>query len=160
MSKVRVNIDIPTSSGRRRGWWKHVSGVNRSARGGYAVEGDFMNEGWADLPVGAVLVRCSPEGSVKNGWKAASVHVVQPTGLEIVKGVGSDADGDFDLREQTPFLLDCIEQALDLRVANTTNPLAQFSTAELMAELGRRGVDVGVAQMGAAPATIERRERP
>jgi hypothetical protein len=145
MSKVRVNIEIPTGSGRRRGWWKRVSGVNRSAKGGYAIEGDFVNEGWVDLPVGAVLVRCSPEGSVKNGWKAARVHVVQPTGLEIVEGVGSDDDHDFDLWEQTPFLLDCIEQALDLRVPDATNPLSGFSTTDLMEELKRRGVEVGVA---------------
>jgi hypothetical protein len=148
MPNVRVYIDIPTASGRRKGWWKHVSGVNRTAKGGYAVSGEFLDEGQVDLPVGAVLVRCSPEGSVKNGWKAARVYIMQPDGLQVVRGDGCDRDGDFDLWKETPALLDTIEQALDLRPQDTSNPLAGFTVEELRAELETRGYQVSMEFLG------------
>lgn len=148
MPKVRVNISVPTGSGRRRGWWKQVSGVDRSARGGYCILGDFMDEGMVDLEVGTVLLRCAPEGSVKNGWKAARVLVVQPDGLQVVMGAGADGDGDFDLWKETPALLDTVEQAMSLRPTDTTNPLAGFTVEELREELESRGYQVGMEFLG------------
>jgi len=142
MSKVRIHIEIPTGSGNRRGWWKKVTGVDRSARGGYAIEGEFMNGGQVDLEVGTVLVRCSPEGSARRGWKATSVRIVQPEGLQVVKGEGCDRDGDFDLWEKTPALLDTIELAMGLRPPDTTNPMAAFTVEELRNELVSRGYQV------------------
>jgi len=139
---VRIDIEVPTGSGNRKGWVKKVTGVDRSAKGGYAVLGNFMNRGQVDLEVGTVLVRCSPEGSARRGWKAARVMIVQPDGLQTVMGDGCDADGDFDLWEKTPSLLDTIEQARDCRPSDPNNPLSAFTVEELRSELESRGYQV------------------
>jgi hypothetical protein len=77
---VRIIPSIPTASGRRRGWIKLVTGINRQASGGYAIEGDWLAEHEMDLPVGAVVVRCSPAGSVKNGYKEYDFGILTAEG--------------------------------------------------------------------------------
>jgi hypothetical protein len=142
---VRVTIEKPTSSGRREGWWKRVSSINREKNGGWAIDGTFLNNGEQDIPIGAVLVCMDPRGSARHSWKGVSVHLVTPEGLELIKGNGCDEHGDFNLRTQCPSLLDCIELAMDLRRPDEDDsPLAAFTNQELLAELARRGVQVSV----------------
>lgn len=78
--KVRFIPSIPTSSGRRRGWLKLVSGIDRSQSGGYAILGEFLSEHEMELPIGGVVVRCSPAGSVKNGYKEYDFGVITSKG--------------------------------------------------------------------------------
>ena len=140
MPKARVQIDIPTASGRRQGWCKLVTGIDRSKRGGWAILGDFLNEGETDLKVGAVIATMAPVGSAKNGGKEVIVEIVQPDGLETVRGEGCASDGYFDLWKKLPTLLDCIEVAMTLRPEGTSgDPFAPFTDEELAAELQRRG---------------------
>lgn len=142
---IRVTIEKPTGSGHREGWWKQVSGIDRSKNGGWAITGDFLDGGEQDIPVGAVLVCCDPRGSARHGWKGVSVHLASPTGLELIKGEGCDEYGDFDLRKKLPSLLDCIELAMDLRrPGEEKGPLSAFTNEELLAELARRGIQVTV----------------
>ena len=130
---ARIDISIPTASGQREGWWKSVDGIDRSAKGGYCIEGSWLNEGEADLDSGTVLVACIPRGSVANGNKAIQVYVVEPDGLE-------PRGGEYDLWTQTPSLLDEIENALNEAVDIEEGPLSAFSNEELLAELRRRGI--------------------
>lgn len=82
---VRVKISIPTSSGNRKGWAKWVQKVDTTKTNGYGFIGDFLNTGKEyDLPVGAVVVMTSPEGSVKNGWTDGYCYRVTPNGLKQV----------------------------------------------------------------------------
>lgn len=153
---VRVNIQKPQGSGQRTGWWKEVSGLDRSKRGGWCILGDFVNEGEQDFQVGSVLIRCAPAGSARHGWKATRVYSVTPDGLLVVKGEGCDEDGDFDLHKQTPSLLDTIELAMDSRRVDpdqVDNPLAPFTNEELVAELVRRGVALNGLKAPAPKAT-------
>jgi len=142
---LRTTIEKPTGSGRREGWWKRVTGIDRDKSGGWAILGNFLNDGEQDLPVGAVLVCCDPRGSARHSWKGVSVHLATPKGLELIKGEGCDEYGDFNLRKQLPSLLDCIELAMDLRSPNEDDgPLSPFTNEELLAELARRGIQVTV----------------
>ena len=68
---------VPTASGRRRGFLKHVVNVDPSYGDGYAFDGEFIPDGReTDLPIGGIVVRKSPMGSLKNPydtWDWASV---------------------------------------------------------------------------------------
>lgn len=80
-----ITIQNNTASGHRTGWTKHVTAVDIAKSNGYAFEGEFLNEGEAELPTGAVIVQKNPMGSVKNNWFEGVCSVVQPddTLLEI-----------------------------------------------------------------------------
>lgn len=143
MTTVRVQIDIPTASSRRKGWAKRVTGIDRSKKGGWSILGDFLGEGEADFHVGDVIVTMAPCGSAKYSRKEVIVEIVQPDGLQTVRGVGCGSDGYFDLHKKLPSLLDCIEVAMDLRPEATgADPFAPFTTEELVEELRRRGIEV------------------
>jgi hypothetical protein len=79
---VRVQISNPSASGRREGWWKQVTAVDPAGTNGYAIHGDFLKEGYHDLPIGAVLVRQAPGGSVKNWTKDGKVFTVTADGIK------------------------------------------------------------------------------
>lgn len=53
----------------RKGWVKHVTGTDSSARGGLALRGDWLHPGEVRLPVGSVIVRCAYDGD----WSVGSV---------------------------------------------------------------------------------------
>jgi hypothetical protein len=78
--KARVRISNSQASGRRTGWTKHVTSVDTTKNNGYAFEGEFLNDGLHELPVGAVLVSKDPAGSVKHARHEGSVGVVQEDG--------------------------------------------------------------------------------
>ena len=126
---VRIQIENETNSGNRRGWHKRVTAVDQSKRNGYALEGEFLNDGEHDVEVGAVIVECYPTGSVKNGGKQGCVYVVQADG-SLVRQHDS-----VDWHSQFPTLRDQVVEAL---AGEKPNPLAAFSTEELQAEIARR----------------------
>ena len=78
---VRVRVMKPRGSGGRVGWTKVVGGVDDTKAGGYAFEGDFLDESQVDLDVGSVLVGHIPVGSARSGshWRAG---VVSTEGVE------------------------------------------------------------------------------
>jgi len=103
--KIRVAISHAVASGRRTGWAKLVTGVDRTKKGGYAILGGFIDEGEVDLDANSILVRMIPEGSVKHASKEIQVQRVTDAGL-------TDIDGTYNLRTELPSLLDVIEQAM------------------------------------------------
>ena len=53
---VRVKVEKPRGTGRRVGWNKVVTGIDDAKTGGYAFDGQFLDERQVDLDVGSVLV--------------------------------------------------------------------------------------------------------
>ena len=67
MATVRIKLDRPVASGRRKGFNKHVTAVDQTKRTGYAFEGDFLPDNEeVDISVGALIIQKTPTGSVKN----------------------------------------------------------------------------------------------
>jgi len=92
---VRVTIDNNMASGRRRGWTKHVTGVDASKSNGYALHGEFLNNGLHDLPAGAVLVTKNPAGSLSTGYHTGDLGIVQGDGTVQWEEVASDWQKEF-----------------------------------------------------------------
>lgn len=141
---VRIQITNVRESGRREGWTKQVTNVDRTKQNGYSLIGKFLSNGLHELQVGEVIVRQDPTGSVKHGGKKGSVGFVTKEGqIEWTL-----TDGDW----HTQFLLirDEVERLLNISsalkgvqctgyaVTEATNPLEAFSTEALQAELARR----------------------
>lgn len=116
--RIRIRVTSETSSGRRRGWHKRVTAVDRERRGGYALKGEFLRDGLHDVPAGTVIVETEPTGSVKRGGMEARVW-------RIVPAAGGGPDDRVDdggpwefLREvedwygESPVVLDAVEAAL------------------------------------------------
>lgn len=76
----RVEISAPTASAKRRGWWKWVTGVDRSKKFGWCLEGEFLRDGEHDLPIGTVLVRSTPIGSAKYSKNSHTIWIVAADG--------------------------------------------------------------------------------
>ena len=79
-TKVIVNIEKKQTSGRRESWLKTVNSVDDTQKGGYAFEGNFLEEGEVELEVGTIIIECNPRGSVKNWWKEGIIYRVLETG--------------------------------------------------------------------------------
>lgn len=74
---VRVKVEKPKGTGRRVGWNKVVTRVDDAKTGGYAFDGQFLDERQADLDVGSVLVGQIPVGSASTGnhWRVGVVSI-------------------------------------------------------------------------------------
>lgn len=77
---ARVEIEVATHKG-QQGWWKHVTDVEPKAKNGYGIEGEFLRQGFHDLPDGAVLLACEPVGSGRFD-KRGRVYWITDVGLE------------------------------------------------------------------------------
>lgn len=84
---VRIYTENPTSSGKRKGWWKVISSVDLRKRDGYAFGGNFLPEGYNDVAEGAVIVCQYPQGSVASPYKSGKLFVATKEGLEEVFSV-------------------------------------------------------------------------
>jgi len=150
VAQVRITITKPTGSGRRVGWVKLVTGIDRTQKGGFALQGEFLNEGEQDLPAGAVQVRCSPNGSAKSGDKEYACRNVGGSLL-------SEEDGKWSAGydQCSPTFLDVVQGKLNVALQiqgaakATLDPavldsildgLKRYTDEQLIAELERRGV--------------------
>jgi hypothetical protein len=88
-NKITVTIKTEYASGGRKSWWKHVKSIDSAQRGGYAFDGDFLNEGEVELQEGSLLLHVTNCGSVKNGYQDGALFAVQADGSlrEIVAGL-------------------------------------------------------------------------
>ena len=78
---IRIRPQIHRASGGRKGWMKVVTKVDPNGRNGYSFDGEFLTDGVeVDLPVGSVIIRVDPEGSVKNGYQLGNVLKLQADG--------------------------------------------------------------------------------
>ena len=139
----RVRIAVGTNSGRREGWIKHVTNVDNSKTNGYAFGGMFLNAGsLVDMPEGAVLVCCDPEGSVKNNYKSGSVRIVRRSGeftdaTERVFSVTDWRDDFLTLRDEVGRLL---ATETDNAPVSDSVDLSAVSDAQIVAEAKRRNL--------------------
>ena len=117
----------------RGGWVKEVVGVDDTQRGGYAFVGDFVNgatKGLSECKDGYYLV-CTVGGSRKHPVKFVSLWKVSGDKVERKTGWAAGDDWALQLRVTVK---EIIEQPKE------DNPLAEYSTERLLAELRRRGV--------------------
>jgi len=132
---MRITYQKPTASGRRTGWAKHVTGVDQTKTNGYAFEGEFLDVGESDLPLGAIVVEQYPTGSVRNGNPEGRIYRVTDEGLR-------EIDEGYHWREQFLSLRDAVAKAL-----STTDPDAERKAA--IAEIKRLSeeYDIGMADL-------------
>lgn len=113
---MKVQVKNSISPGNRRGWTKHVTGVDADAHGGYSFQGVFLSDGEHDLEEGSVLLAVIPVGSIVDGRKEARVGVVRhgsPGGVRKLEDVW-DFGGDFDdLRDTVAAMLQQPEDVLE-----------------------------------------------
>lgn len=140
---VHVEVDTPTASGQRKGWWKKVTSIARDQahRGGFSLIGNFLGPGTRAVEVGAVLVRCEPTGSQKHGSKMVTVKLITPNGVSNLRHPSRNRD-ELDLKMEIDLVHEVVEMGLLSRPPVEGNPLAVFSNDELIKELNRRGYDV------------------
>ena len=138
---IRIRPTVGSASGRRTGWIKQITSVDSSKSNGYAFEGEFLTAGQeVDLPVGAILVRVDPEGSVKNAYQSGHIYRLQADGEMEELESGDWRDDFLTLRDAAS---DALEENLARRAPEPAIDLAAISTADLVAEIQRRGAVVG-----------------
>lgn len=141
---ITINIKTEYTSGNRKSWWKLVTGIDSSQRGGYAFEGDFLSEGEHELPQGSLLLHVTHGGSVKNGCQYGNLFTVEADGSirEIVSGL--------NWREQSVTLRKTAEEyiakqdakVVDAAEAHISKILASLMDEDLIAEMRRRGLSL------------------
>jgi len=78
---IQYRPDFKGASGRRTEWQKVVRSINEGTNG-YALTGDFLNNGvLVELPENTVIISVKPKGSVKNGWKEAEILLLKQNGV-------------------------------------------------------------------------------
>jgi hypothetical protein len=117
------------------GWTKSVTGLDKSRANGYSIRGDFMRPNASDIyAIGGLYLDCNISGSRKNYHKTYRLfRVTGPDSAEVL--VRDDSNSP----DWAVNLWAAIEAALAPTEA-TPNPLAQYRTEELIAELKRREV--------------------
>lgn len=81
MNTVRVVLEVTLASGGRRGWWKRVTGVDRTKKHGYSLQGEFLREGEHDLPLGSIVVEQYPTGTLNRALTRGTLYRVEAGGL-------------------------------------------------------------------------------
>lgn len=117
------------------GWAKKITGIDRTKSNGYSLIGDFVDNGKSGtyrVTEGCLYLDCDLQGSRKNLEKQFSLFFVSDEKIMLLASVKENdtktwaidlwpAIDDFFARDQIP-----------------TNPLANISTEDLLAELARR----------------------
>lgn len=112
-------------------WSKTVSHVDTSKTNGYSFEGEFI-QSKVELEIGSFILAWGQEGSRAHNSPLVRLYRVATDGLE--KCYEKD-----NLSEH--WALDCrdeIAAIVNTQPAAPENPLTQFSTEQLVAELARR----------------------
>lgn len=128
MTKTRIEIKGTWASGGRKGWSKLVTACDESKANGYALAGDFLNEGIHEVEPGAVVVQKIPCGSVKNGYDEGWVGTVGADGT-IDWQLGTD-----NWRKNFLALRDKVTAALEAAKGITPKAAAISEIRRLMAE--------------------------
>lgn len=115
------------------GWVKEVTGVDKSKSNGYAFEGRFVNpiNGLSECGDGLYIV-CSIEGSRRRHKKCVAVFEIKND--KVTKAI--------DWVEGNDWALKIRDRVAELLNQPKENPLAKYSTEELLEELKRRGMQI------------------
>lgn len=130
---TRINLPriIPGPRGSAAGWYKHVTAVDATLTNGWALVGEILNPGLHDVPVGAIMVRWYPTGSVKHTYHRADILRAEADGS--LTTVGEE----MDWNEAFLAIRDRVAELID---APKPNPLATYTDDELLAECRSRGL--------------------
>jgi len=139
-----VTIKTEYASGNRKSWWKVVTSIDASQRGGYAFEGDFLQDGERELPVGSLLLHVTHQGSAKNGYQDGNLFAVEADGTlrEIVTGLNWREQSVTLRKAAEEYLKAQNEQVIEAAEAHVANILFNLTDAELIAEVRRRGLSL------------------
>ena len=143
-SIATVTIKTEYASGNRKSWWKAVTSIDSTQRGGYAFDGEFLQEGERELPVGSLLLHVTHCGSVKNGYQDGNLFAVEADGSlrEIVTGLNWREQSVTLRKAAEDYLAKQNEQVVEAAEAHVSNVLASLTDAELIAEVRRRGLSL------------------
>ena len=126
------------------GWVKKVAAVGKSKSNGYAFKGEFVNpkDALSECDDG-LYITCSVEGSRNHPEKQAAVFEIKNDEVTRVVDWVKGGDWALQIRDKVAALMD--------RPEPKKNPLAAYTTEQLLAELKRRGA---IAEWrGAIPGT-------
>ena len=113
------------------GWIKSVTGLDETKNNGYSILGTFMRaSGMDNYTIGAIYLDCGIGGSRKNQSKTYTLFRVSADGCERIAKISDSAD--WAMR-----LWPAIREVLAIK-PEAVNPLAQYSTDDLLAEIARR----------------------
>ena len=117
------------------GWVKKVTSVDKTKSNGYAFDGEFVNpkDGLSECGNGYYII-CSVEGSRKSQVKMVAVFEINGDTVEKVIDWVEGNDWALKIRDKVAELLEAPKPEV--------NPLAAYSTEQLLAELRRRGIEV------------------
>ena len=137
-----ATIKTEYASGNRKSWWKLVTSIDATQRGGYAFDGEFLSDGERELPVGALLLHVTHCGSVKNGYQDGNLYAVEADGSlrEIVSGLNWREQSVTLRKAAEDYLAKQDEQVVEAAEATIPPLLASLTDAELIAEIRRRGL--------------------
>jgi len=90
---VRIMVNNEVTSGRRKGWHKHVAAIDKTKRNGFAFQGEFLDDGLHDLPAGSLVLQVNPTGSVKNSGKEGILWRIAEPASEGHPGAMADDGG-------------------------------------------------------------------
>ena len=122
-------IDTEYHSGNRQEWAKLVTGVDETKSNGYSLIGRFLTTNIElELPVGSIIVKCVPTGSVKHSGKQGELYKLTEDGLELLYKA--------DWKKNFLSFRDEIVKSINEKI----NPLAPYSDEELLNELKRRNL--------------------
>lgn len=139
-----VIIKTEYASGNRKSWWKIITDIDSNQRGGYAFDGDFLQDGERELPVGSLLLHVTHAGSVKNGYQEGNLYAVEADGSlrEIVTGLNWREHFVTLRKAAEDYLAKQNAQVVEAADAYVINALAAATNDELIAEVRRRGLSL------------------
>jgi len=139
MKRVKVIVDVPAQRDRRwKSWAKSIKEVDQSRTNGYAFVGEFLTRGRkAELEVGGLVLLYDEIGSRKHRRPEVRVLRVEENGALSTVLEAHGWSWALELRDKVAELLGKEKESQK----EDENPLAGFSTEQLLAELRRRGLD-------------------
>jgi hypothetical protein len=126
-------------------WAKALTGVDCSKSNGYAFEGQFINEGTRELPVGTLVLYFGECGSRSRRTVDVCVTRIDPTsntGERQVFYVDELPQNGWSLhvRDRIAKLFEQPEPEQPTEQSAESNPFDQFSDEQILAEAKRRGI--------------------
>lgn len=139
-----ITIKTEYASGNRKSWWKVVTSIDASQRGGYAFDGEFLQEGERELPVGSLLLHVTHHGSAKNGYQDGNLFSVEADGTlrEIATGLNWREQSVTLRKAAEEYLKAQNEQVVEAAEAHVSTLLTSLTNDDLIAECRRRGLSL------------------
>lgn len=144
MNIATVTIKTEYASGNRKSWWKIITDIDASQRGGYAFGGDFLSEGERELPVGSLLLHVTHCGSANRGYQEGTLFAVEADGsLREITIALNWREQSVTLRKAAEgYLAEQNKEVVDAAEEHVSNLLTCLTNDDLIAECRRRGLSL------------------